>query len=325
VVVEHGSLANFLRGMREQGVVNRHDCLMAVTTISFDIVALELFLPLVTGARVVIAPRQAIQDPPALLRMIVENGATVMQATPALWQALVAADANALRGLTILVGGDTLSDVLSSALQNVGRRVVNLYGPTETTIWSAAMDLADHLAGVPPIGRPIRNTRLYVLDKDLQPVPVGVAGELYIAGAGLARGYLNRPGLTAERFVPDPFGVPNSRMYRTGDLVRWRPDGAVDFLGRTDTQAKIRGFRIEPAEIEATLLRHPHVMTGRATNVWSPMWLLAWNRWPMRRPCARISDKACRTTWCLPLSCSCCSSRSRSTASWTARRCHHRA
>jgi amino acid adenylation domain-containing protein len=253
VVITHGSLANFLCGMRELGIVDGDDCLVAVTTIAFDIAALELFLPLVSGARVVIAPREAVQDPPLLLRLVAQHGVTVMQATPALWHALVASDAEALRGLTILVGGDILSGVLCTELRAARRRMLNLYGPTETTIWSAAMDLAGDAAEAPPIGRAIRNTQLYVLDKDMQPVPAGVAGELYIAGAGLARGYLNRPGLTAERFVADSFGPAGTRMYRTGDFVRWRGDGVLEFLGRRDEQVKLRGFRIERGEIEAAL------------------------------------------------------------------------
>ena len=206
-----------------------------------------------------IAPREAVQDPLALLRLIARHNASVMQATPALWHVLAAGESEELRGLTILVGGDILTGVLASALRRVGRRVLNLYGPTETTIWSAAMDLGEDLSEAPPIGRPIRSTRLYVLDEQMQPVPTGVAGELYLAGAGLARGYLNRPGLTAERFVPDPFGAPGSRLYRSGDLVRWRSHGVLDFLGRADAQVKIRGFRIEPGEIQEALLRHPAV------------------------------------------------------------------
>jgi nonribosomal peptide synthetase DhbF len=259
VVIPFHALLNFLAAMEEQFELGPHDRLMAVTTIAFDISVLELLLPLIRGATIVIAKRETIQDPPALAKTIADKSITFMQATPTLWHALVEADPDKLCGLRVLVGGEALPVALKSALQDAGCRVTNLYGPTETTIWSTLAPLLDRNGSVPPIGRPIWNTQVYVLDAGLQPVPSGVVGDLYIAGAGLARGYLGRPDLTAERFVADPFGPPGSRMYRTGDLVRWLEDGSLDYAGRADHQIKIRGFRIELGEIEAVLARHPGV------------------------------------------------------------------
>ena len=256
MVVTQGSLTNFLLAMQEHFPLDQQDRLLAVTTVGFDIAALELLLPLLGGARVVIAPREVVQDPPALARLIKNTGTTILQATPTLWNALVADNTPDLDGLRMLVGGEALSSRLSQRLRGLGRRLTNLYGPTETTVWSTTMDLSQDSAQSPSIGRPIWNTRVYVLDGNLEPVPVGVAGELYIAGAGLARGYLKQPGLSAERFVADPYGAPGSRMYRTGDLARYRAGGLLKFLGRTDQQLKIRGFRIEPAEVENALGQH---------------------------------------------------------------------
>src|SRR5262245_57805118 len=259
VAVTHGGLSNVLLAIQEQVLLDRHDRLMAVTTIGFDIAALELFLPLITGAGLAIAPREIVKDPPALARTIEKTGSTILQGTPTLWHALTTNGAEGLQGLTMLVGGEPLTDRLSLALRGLGGRVTNLYGPTETTIWSAVMALDDDDAQTPPLGGPIWNTRIYVLDGCLEPVPVGVVGELYIAGAGVGRGYVGRGALTGERFVADRYGAAGMRMYRSGDLARWRGDGVLEFVGRADHQVKVRGFRIEPGEIEAALVRHESV------------------------------------------------------------------
>ncbi|WP_062209689.1 non-ribosomal peptide synthetase [Streptomyces sp. NBRC 109706] len=258
VVVPRGGLDNFLAGMGGLFGLGGSDRLLAVTTVAFDIAGLELYLPLVSGAGVVLASRDVVVDPGALVGLVVSSGVTLLQATPSLWQALVAHVPEGVRGLRMLVGGEALPGVLGEAMRGLGSEVVNLYGPTETTIWSTAAVLGDRV-GAPSVGSPIRNTRVYVLDGGLRPVAVGVAGELYIAGDGLARGYWGRPGLTAERFVADPFGVSGSRMYRTGDVVRWGADGQLDFVGRVDHQVKVRGFRIELGEIESVLSGHVSV------------------------------------------------------------------
>ncbi|WP_413808820.1 amino acid adenylation domain-containing protein [Streptomyces sp. OE57] len=255
VVVPHGALSNFLDDMGERFGLGPADRLLAVTTVSFDIAALELYLPLLCGAGVVIADRDTVRDPAALLRMAEETGAGVVQATPSLWQAMVTASPEALRGLRVLVGGEALPEALATRLRTSAAGLTNLYGPTETTIWSTAADLTDG-QGVPSIGAPIANTRVYVLDDRLRPVAPGVPGELYIAGAGVVRGYHNRPALTAERFVACPFGGPGERMYRTGDIVRRTADGRLEFSGRADHQVKVRGFRIELGEIETVLTAH---------------------------------------------------------------------
>ncbi len=185
-----------------------------------------------------------------------------MQATPATWRLLLEAGWTGSPGLRVLCGGEALSRELATALRARCAAVWNLYGPTETTIYSTAHPVGPD-EGPIPIGKPIANTEVYVLDRRLQPVPVGVPGELHIGGAGLARGYLDRPDLTAERFVPDSFShEPGGRLYKTGDLARYRPDGNIEFLGRPDDQVKIRGFRVELGEIEAVLGQHPAVDTA---------------------------------------------------------------
>src|SRR5260221_8508650 len=187
-------------------------------------------------------------------------GATIMQATPALWQAVLPGHEQAVTGLRALAGGEALPSALAAQLRSTAAEVTNLYGPTEATVWAtAARGPARGAAGggAEPIGVPVANTRVYVLDEWLCPVPAGVAGELYVAGAQLARGYLGRAALTAERFTACPFGAGGERMYRTGDLAKWTPEGVLVFAGRADDQVKIRGFRIEPGEVEAVLAGCP--------------------------------------------------------------------
>ncbi|WP_049575115.1 non-ribosomal peptide synthetase, partial [Streptomyces sp. SBT349] len=259
VVVERGGLANFLHDMAGRFPMDARDRLLASTTVAFDIAALELYLPLLAGAGVVVADRDTVRDPAALLRLAAETGATVVQGTPSLWRSLVDHDADAVRDLRKLVGGEALPADLAGRLTAGGGALTNLYGPTETTIWSTAATVVGQGAGTPAIGAPIANTTVRVLDAWLRPVPAEVPGELYIAGAGLAQGYLGRPGLTAERFVADPFGPAGTRMYRTGDLARWGADHRLEYLGRVDHQVKLRGFRIELGEIESVLLGHPDV------------------------------------------------------------------
>ncbi|MGW7428024.1 amino acid adenylation domain-containing protein [Streptomyces sp. NPDC054861] len=262
VVVEHGALTNLLLGMGDLVPTGPEDALLAVTTIAFDIAALEIFLPLTRGARVVLATEATVARPAALVELIRRTGVTVVQATPSWWQMIASHDLDALRGLRMLVGGEALPAPLAARLRETGREVLNVYGPTETTIWSTAAALSGRTDTV--IGRPIRNTRVYVLDASLRPVPPGTLGELYLAGDGLARGYLGRPSLTAGRFTADPYGPAGTRMYRTGDLVRWTADGHLDFAGRVDHQVKLRGFRIELGEVESALAAHPEVAEAAA-------------------------------------------------------------
>lgn len=259
VVVPMQSLSNFLLAMQDQFSLHVNDRLLAVTTFAFDISALEIYLPLISGASVQIAQKEAVQDSSALTEIIQKENITIMQATPTLWHALVTDYPERLIGLKVLVGGEALPSNLASRLKELNCHVTNLYGPTETTIWSTFMDMNEEESGTPSIGRPIWNTEVYVLDAGLQPVPPGVVGELYIAGTGLANGYLGRPELTAERFVANPFGKLGTRMYRTGDLVKWRKDGSLDYVSRADHQIKIHGFRIELSEVETVLSQHPHV------------------------------------------------------------------
>jgi amino acid adenylation domain-containing protein len=262
VAVPHRGVVNLLRSMGETVGLAPADRVLAVTTYAFDISVLEIFLPLLHGARTVVLSREEAGDPAALAEAVRAYAPTVMQATPATWRMLVLAGWEGALEMRALCGGEALPAELAAALRSRVGALWNVYGPTETTIWSTAEPVRDDAvdAAHVAIGRPVANTRVYVVDAGGEPVPVGVAGELRIGGAGVARGYLGRPGLTAERFVADaenPFGA--GRLYRTGDRVRWMADGTLEYLGRLDEQVKIRGFRIELGEIEARLAEHPEV------------------------------------------------------------------
>ncbi|HEY3572046.1 MAG TPA: amino acid adenylation domain-containing protein [Thermoanaerobaculia bacterium] len=257
VQVPHGALANFLLSMRERPGLDGSDVMLAVTPVSFDIAGLELYLPLLAGARVTLASREEAQDGARLQRLLADSGATIMQATPATWRVLVESGWKGDRRLKVLCGGEALPESLARQLLERAGQVWNLYGPTETTIWSTVRPVTPGIR--PDIGRPIANTQVYVLSGGGSPAPLGVPGELLIGGDGLARGYHGRPDLTAERFVPDPFRAGGHRLYRTGDLARFLPDGRLELLGRIDFQVKVRGFRIELGEIEAVLNRYPAV------------------------------------------------------------------
>jgi acyl-coenzyme A synthetase/AMP-(fatty) acid ligase len=251
--------------MKQRPGIGPEDVLLAVTTLSFDIAALELLLPLTVGAKVVVASREEAVDPALLRQRLEQSGATLMQATPATWRLLLSSGWRGGPGFRALCGGEALGPELAEALVERVGELWNMYGPTETTIWSAChrVPAASPGEAAPrervPVGRPIANTRLYVLDGWGEPVPIGVTGELHIGGEGVALGYLGLPELSAERFVPDPFAPGPARMYRTGDLARFTPEGELELLGRNDHQLKLRGFRIEPGEIESLLRRHPDV------------------------------------------------------------------
>jgi len=260
VQLEHRSVANFLCSMRREPGMTESDVLVAVTTLSFDIAGLELYLPLLAGGRLVVASREATLDGRLLMQLLMQSGATIMQATPTAWRVLFESGWESDPKLKVLVGGEALSADLARQLACSCSSVWNMYGPTETTIWSSLYKVDGKDEKLVPIGKPIANTTLYILDAAREPVSVGMEGELYIGGEGIARGYFEREELTAERFVPDPFSfLPGARMYRTGDVARYRPDGNVEFLGRIDHQVKIRGFRIEVGEIEAVLERNSAV------------------------------------------------------------------
>ncbi|MEP7008816.1 MAG: non-ribosomal peptide synthase/polyketide synthase [Acidobacteriota bacterium] len=263
VELSHGALANFLDAMIERPGVVASDVLVSVTSLSFDIAGLELYAPLLVGARTVIARRDEATDGSLLAALLRRSGATVLQATPSGWRVLLAAGWTGDRSLKALVGGEALPPALAGELRSLVGSLWNMYGPTETAVWSTLDEVG---AGPVSIGRPIAATLTYVVDRRGDLLPQGVPGELWIGGAGVARGYRGRPDLTAERFLPDPWSAESgARLYRTGDLGRWRPDGRLECLGRIDHQVKVRGHRIELGEIEAVLGSHPAVAASAVT------------------------------------------------------------
>ncbi|MGX1546544.1 amino acid adenylation domain-containing protein [Streptomyces adustus] len=261
VVVAHDAIVNRLAWMQAAYRLDDTDRVLQKTPFGFDVSVWEFFWPLLEGATLVVARPDGHKDPVYLARTIQEQRITTVHFVPSMLAAFLeepsAADCRSLR--RVVCSGEALSEQVANRFHELlGVPLHNLYGPTEAAVDVTSWECRPG-PGPVPIGRPIWNTRLYVLDAALRPVPVGVTGELYLAGAGLARGYLGRPALTAERFPADPFGPPGARMYRTGDLARWRPDGAVEYLGRTDDQVKIHGFRIELGEIDTVLARVPGI------------------------------------------------------------------
>ena len=262
IEISHRSVVNFLYSMRAEPGLTAQDTLLSVTTPSFDIFGLEVWLPLTTGAQVVMASEEQARDGRELSTLIRRSGATVMQATPSMWRLLLESGWKGKGDLKILCGGEAWPAELAEQLLPRCESLWNMYGPTETTIWSSANRIEK---GKPILmGRPIANTCFFVVDSHRQPVPVGLAGELLIGGEGVARGYWRHRELTAEKFIADPFGG-ESRLYRTGDLVRYQANGMLEFLGRMDQQVKIRGFRIELQEIENALREHTGVSEAVVT------------------------------------------------------------
>lgn len=257
VEVTHGAVVNLLTDLKDRLEVVPEDRLLAVTTLSFDISVLELMLPLVSGGTVIIATQADAADGARLMELLDESGATVLQATPFTWKMLLELGFVPRPEFKMLCGGEAWPASMGERLLASGGRLWNMYGPTETTVWSSVTEVQRGAASI-TIGPPIAHTRFYVLDDNLQPVPEGTPGELFIAGKGVARGYFKRPDLTAERFLEDLFEA-GERMYRTGDEVRQCADGRIEFIGRLDQQVKLRGFRIELGEIEAAMSQVPQV------------------------------------------------------------------
>jgi amino acid adenylation domain-containing protein len=269
VMIEHRSFVNFILSMSNDPGITQQDKLLAITTISFDIAGLELFLPLISGAEVCLCAKETLQQSESLSNIISHYRPTLMQATPATWQMLFHAGWQNEESVKALCGGEALTSALKSDFCKTKTLAWNMFGPTETTVWSSISKISKDKQI--SIGKPIANTKMYILDSFNNLVPIGVVGELYIAGDGLARGYLNREELTRERFIQNPYQV-SGRLYKTGDLARWMSDGSIEYLARSDTQVKIRGFRIEIGEIENQLQSYPDisecavVVQGEASN-----------------------------------------------------------
>jgi amino acid adenylation domain-containing protein len=259
VMIPHKALTNFLITMGNKPGLISQDKLLAVTTYCFDIAGLELFLPLINGAQCFICDSEKARDVEKLKKEIQKIKPTIMQATPVTWTMLCQAGWNNEEKLKILCGGEALPERLKQFFIETNSEAWNMFGPTETTIWSTVQFIKEDESIT--IGKPIANTQIYVLGKNLKPIPIGIPGELYIAGDGLAKGYLNKPELTAEKFISNPFHK-GTKLYKTGDLARWLPDGNIEFLGRIDHQVKIRGFRIELDEIESQLNKHQEIQDG---------------------------------------------------------------
>ncbi|MFD8008644.1 non-ribosomal peptide synthetase, partial [Streptomyces mirabilis] len=264
VLVEQGAVANHMRWMADTFALDGRDRVLARTALSFDASVWEIWLPLTTGATVCLAPVAVTREPAQLVEYIRRHRVTIAQFVPSLLALAVGTpgDGTGLPLRRVFVGGEPVTPALAAqTAASWSVELHNLYGPTETTVQIAthAFDAAADVTTV-PIGRPVWNSRAYVLDAALRPVPVGVYGELYVAGEQLARGYLGRPGLSAERFVANPFEAAGARMYRTGDRVRWTAEGLLEFAGRADDQVKIRGFRIEPGEVQAVVAEHVSVV-----------------------------------------------------------------
>jgi amino acid adenylation domain-containing protein len=265
VLINQCAVVNVLTALARATGFTGQDNLLAVTTLSFDIAALEVFMPLITGGRVTLASQEEAGDGSRLASLMASSAPTTMQATPATWRLLLEAGWTGNKDLKIFCGGEALKRELADTLLSYGKEVWNFYGPTETTIWSTAWQVTP--GEIISIGSPLANTQLFILDNHLRPVPVGTAGELYISGAGIARGYLKRDELTVERFIPNPFAkAAEGRLYRTGDLARYLPDGSVECLGRVDHQVKIRGFRIELGEVETVLRQHQSIVDAVVTG-----------------------------------------------------------